>query len=126
MVDEADRMSLRCLNVLRIEQGGCKVPVLLVGEEILARNLGRERRLISRVRSMVNFEPVSQADVVVFFKSAMGQALTPAQAAKLLKHSEGDFRKVLTSAVQADRIMTASGIKTITDKIIDEICKTDK
>jgi len=126
MVDEADRMNLKCLNVLRNVHDVCKVPVLLIGEEVLARKLGRERRLISRVRSMVNFEPVSQADVMVFFKSAMDQALTPEQAAKLLKHSEGDFRKVLTAAVQADRIMTASGIEATTDKIIDEICKTEK
>jgi len=126
MVDEADRMNLKCLNVLRNVHDVCKVPVLLIGEEILARNLGRERRLISRVRSMVNFEPVSQADVMVFFKSAMDQALAPEQAVKLLKHSEGDFRKVLTAAVGAGRIMKASGIEKITDKVVDEICKKDK
>ena len=92
----------------------------------MTSKLARERRLTSRVRTTVKFEPVNQADVVVFYSQAMGQKLTPDQAVKLLKHSDGDFRNVLTAAVKAKRIMESSGIRAITDKVIDEVCKMIK
>lgn len=123
MVDEADRMNLKCLNVLRNIHDVCKVPILLIGEEVLARNLARERRLISRVRCMMSFEAVSQADVAVFFNQAMGQKLSPEMAARLLKAASGDFRRVLTAAVRAERLMKSTGLNTITDRIVDEVCK---
>ena len=126
MVDEADRMNLKCLNVLRNLHDICKAPVLLIGEEVLTNHLGAERRLISRVRDMVSFGPVTQADVSVFFVQAMGQRPSPESVAKLLKHSRGDFRRVLTAAVEAERIMKASGLSTITDAAINAICKNGK
>lgn len=126
MVDEADRMNLKCLNVLRNIHDLYSTPVLLIGEENLRTTLGKERRLISRLRSTIAFEPVGQADVVVFYKQAIDIPLAPEMAARLLRHAEGDFRTVLTDAVEARRIMKASGIDSITDKIVDEICKNGK
>lgn len=126
MVDEADRMNLKCLNVLRNIHDVCKTPVLMIGEEDLRNKLGRERRLISRLRATVAFEPVSQADVVVFFKQAMNMTVPGDQAAKLLKHSQGDFRNVLTDAVAIERIMKASGIEAVTDRIVDAVCNGAK
>jgi len=123
MVDEADRMNLKCLNVLRNIHDICRVPIMLIGEESLEGNLGRERRLISRVRNTIVFEPVTQADVVVFYMDTIEQKLSPDMAAVLLKYSNGDFRRVLTSAVTAAKIMKASGIATITDAVIKEVCK---
>lgn len=123
MVDEADRMNLKCLNILRNIHDICKVPIMLIGEESLEGNLRTERRLISRVRNTIVFEPVTQADVVVFYSDSIEQKLTPDMAAALLKYSGGDFRRVLTSAVQAERIMKASGMSTITDAVVKEICK---
>lgn len=123
MVDEADRMNLKCLNGLRNLHDICHVPVLLIGEEQLKSNLGHERRLISRVREIVSFEPVSQPDVVIFYRKCMDLALTPEQAAKLVRHSQGDFRVVITDAVYCDRMLRASGITAMNDAVIDEIIK---
>jgi len=123
MVDEADRMNLRCLNVLRNIHDDCNVPLLLIGEEALTANLEAERRLISRVRQTIAFGGVTQADVVVFFRKNLDQDLTPEQAGKVLKFSAGDFRRVLIAAVRAERIMGSSGIAKITDRIIDEAMK---
>jgi len=123
MIDEADRMNLRCLNGVRNIHDICRVPVLMIGEEALASHLEAERRLISRVRASIAFAAVSQADVVVFFSQALGQKLTPDYAARLIKHAGGDFRRVLTGAVRAERIMRASGIDTITDAVINAVVK---
>ena len=123
MVDEADRMNIKCLNVLRNIHDVCKTPILLIGEEDLRNKLGRERRLISRLRDTISFEPVCQADVVVWYRQAMDQQLPPEWASKLLRIAQGDFRNVLTQAVRAERIMKASGITALTERIIDEVCK---
>lgn len=122
MVDEADRMPIKCMNVLRNIHDECRAPVLLIGEEDLVEKLGRERRLISRVRAVMKFEPISQADVAVFYKMALDVRLTPDNAAKLLKHSGGDFRRVLTGAVEAERLARASGMTDINDNIIERVC----
>lgn len=122
MVDESDRMNLKCLNVLRNIHDVCRVPVLLIGEDDLQNKLSRERRLISRLRSALSFDPVLQADVVVFFKNSLGIHLTPDITGKLLKHSQGDFRNVITDAGKIERMMKASSIEAITDRLIDKVC----
>jgi len=123
MVDEADRMGLKVLNVLRNIHDVCNTPILLIGEEDLKNKLGRERRLISRLRDTVSFEAVCQADVTVWYRQSMDMQVPPDLAAKLLRHSQGDFRNVLTDALAVERIMRASGIRAITERIVDEVCK---
>lgn len=121
MVDEADRMPLKCLNILRNIHDICRTPVVLIGEEDLVDKLSRERRLISRVRAVMKFAPITQADVVVFYNMAMDVRLSPENAGKLLAHSAGDFRRVLTGAVEAERLAKNSGIG-IDDRIIERVC----
>lgn len=123
MVDEADRMNLKVLNVLRNLHDVCHTPVLLIGEEDLKNKLGRERRLISRLRDTLSFGAVCQADVTVWYRQAMDMQVPPDLAAKLLKHSQGDFRNVLTDALAVERVMQASGIRAITERVVDEVIK---
>lgn len=123
MVDEADRMPMKCLNGLRNIHDITKAPILLIGEDILRSKLANEQRMISRVRDILPFEPVGQPDVVVFYRKNMDMALTPEHAAKLLRHSQGDFRAVMTDAVYLERIMRTSGLTVITEAVIDEVCK---
>jgi len=123
MVDEIDRADLKCFNILRNIHDILKIPILLIGENALTTKLEREPRLISRLRGIVRFEPVSQADIVVFYKKAAGLTVNPEHATKLLINSNGSFRNVSTDAVKIERMMKASGIESITDRIIDEICK---
>ncbi len=126
MIDEADRMNLTCLNVVRNIHDKCHVPVLLIGEEKLSSSLSSERRLIDRVRRTVAFGPITQADISVYFYKRLGLKLLPEQTAKIHKHSQGNFRQVLMATVKAERILKASGLTTITSKVIDEICSEKK
>jgi len=123
MVDEADRMGLKVLNVLRNIHDVCHTPVLLIGEEDLKNKLSRERRLVSRLRDTISFEAVCQADVTVWYRQAMGMQVPPDLAAKLLKNAQGDFRHVLTDALAVERIMQASGIGALTERVVEEVCK---
>jgi len=126
LVDEADRMPLKCLNILRNIHDICKIPVVFIGEDELKPKLARERRLMSRLRDIIEFGPITGADIVVFFRQSLDAQLPSKSAVKLLQHSKGDFRNVLTQAVKAERIMKASGITTLTERIVDEICKNGR
>lgn len=121
IVDEADRASLRHLNVLRDLHDLFSIPIVLIGEEPLRGKLDQERRLISRVRNIISFAPVGQGDVLFFYKRALDQYLNPKQAAMLTRHCRGDFRQVIMDALHAERVMAASGLKKITDGVIDKI-----
>lgn len=122
LVDEADRMSLKHLNTMRDFHDVCKVPVVLIGEEPLRARLARERRLVSRTRAELRFEPVDQSDVVVFYRKALEKDLKREFAAALLRHSQGDFRNVLRDAIAIERMMTASGLKEISQALVDKVC----
>jgi DNA transposition AAA+ family ATPase len=125
VVDDADRMNSKCLNGLRNIHDICRVPVLLVGEEKLTANLARERRLISRTRQVLQFDPVSQADVSVFYRESLKLAVKPELAGQLLRHSQGDFRVVLKDAISIERKMKASGLKEITAQLVANVCKSN-
>jgi len=126
IVDDGDRMSSSCLNVLRNIHDILHLPILIVGEPFLERKIMREKRLKSRTRSLLFYSPVNQADVGLFFKQTIGASLTPDQQIKILKHCEGDFRPLLTFSVKAEQIMKVSGISAVTDRIVDEICNNGR
>lgn len=123
MVDDADRANSSCLNVLRNIHDIFNIPILLIGEPFLERNINKEKRLKSRVRSVLFYDRINSAAVSLFFKSAIGAELTVKQTTKILEHCDGDFRPLITATIKADQIMDASGISVVTDKIVDEICK---
>ena len=129
MVDEADRMPIKVLNGLRNIHDIMKIPVVLIGEEALIANLNRERRLISRIRDMIHFEPIGSTDVVIFYGYALDLKITQQQSVRLLKHSGGDFRNIKTDALKAERILISSGAsdaKSLPDSVIDQICGNGK
>jgi len=121
MVDEADRLTLRHLNALRDFHDHCQAPVVLIGEEPLRAKLNRERRLISRTRVELEFGGVSQADLIVFYREALDLALSKQHAPALLKHSWGDFRRVIKDALALEKIMKTSGLGEISDQIVKEV-----
>ena len=73
------------------------------------------------MRDTINFQPVGQNDIVIFFRKALELSLKPDHAGSLAKHSQGDFRLVLRDALRAERIMKASGLKEITEGVIQNI-----
>lgn len=125
LVDEADRMSIRHLNTLRDLHDMFCAPVVMIGEGPLDGKLKTERRLESRVASKLYFEPVSVGDVAMFYQKALGQQLSPKQAGVLVRHGEGDFRMIVNDAVNAERRMKASGLPSIIDQLVLEVCGND-
>lgn len=125
LVDEADRLNLRHLNALRDIHDVCSCPVVLIGEEPLKANLGRESRLISRTRTTVEFGPAGQADLVVYYKQALGLDVPRDLAPVLLKHSGGDFRRIVNDALALERLLKSNGSgpnPPITEALVNAVC----
>jgi len=122
LADEADRLCPRHLNALRDLHDLFSMPVVLIGEERLLGKLQHERRLISRTRKIIRFEPVTQTDIIHFYRTALEQSPSPGQTASLTRHCAGDFRQVVTDAIDAERYMKVNGLKKITDEVIKKIC----
>lgn len=121
VIDEADKMPHRYIEMLRALNERCSCPMVLVGEEPIVGMLQRERRLRSRVRQVVEFEPVAVADVVAFWRVAVGMEISPEVARLLWKRSEGDFRNVVRDAHALVRKMNASGLQVVTEEVVKSL-----
>jgi type II secretory pathway predicted ATPase ExeA len=64
VIDEADRLSMDCFEILRDFWDDARLPMLLVGNEVLSQKLSRQHERLSR-RIRVRFEqrPLSEADL---------------------------------------------------------------
>ncbi len=123
LVDEADRLSLKGLNLLRDVHDRCCIPIVLIGEEPLKGKLAQERRLISRTSQELIFQPAGPADVTLFYRKNLNLAVSPKMAVDLARHAQGDFRLILKDALRVERTMKASGLAEITEDLVREICR---
>lgn len=118
VIDEADKMPKKSIEMLRGINERCLCPIVLVGEEALTGKLNEERRLKSRVRQTIAFEGISIADVSAFFKVAVGLELDAECARALWKRADGDFRLVVRDALSMIRLMNASRMQTVTMDVV--------
>ena len=123
MIDEADLLQMACLEMLRNVNELFACPILLIGEEELKGKLGSRRRIISRVRHRMEFNPINQPDIAYFFKSSLGTKISADVASAIHQYAKGDWRPVLTVAVSLERAMKASNVKEITVEMVNGIIK---
>ncbi len=121
IVDEADLLPISHLEMLRnINERYC-CPIILIGEDNFKNKVEGRRRLLSRIRRKVEFSPVTQPDILLFFRKALSLAISPGLTALIHQYSEGDWRPVLTVAISIERAMKASGLKEISEKLVRDI-----
>ena len=64
IIDEADRLSMDCFEILRDFWDDARLPMLLVGNEVLTEKLNRQHeRLSRRIRLRFDQRPLSEADL---------------------------------------------------------------
>lgn len=107
LVDEADLLQRKVLEMLRGLNELCSCPVMLIGEDGLPGKL-TDRRMHSRIRHRVAFGPLEQADLCMFFTQAVGQDVSGDAAAMLLAHCDGDWRPLLVAAARLEAASRAS------------------
>jgi DNA transposition AAA+ family ATPase len=118
IIDEADKMPKKSIEMLRGVNEQCRCPIVLVGEETLTNTVSQERRLKSRVRQTVIFDEVTVPDVSAFYRMAVRLELDAECARALWKRSEGDFRIVVRDALSIIRVMNASKLQTLTMDVV--------
>lgn len=121
IIDEADLLPMPLLEMIRNVNERYSCPILLIGEDGLAGKLASRRRLSSRIRLKMEFGPVSQADIGMFFNKALDLELSPSVTEVIQKYSKGDWRPVLSLAASVDRARSASGFSELTKDIVKRI-----
>lgn len=123
IIDEADKLPVRYLEIIRALNERCQLPFLLVGEEGLKTKTDRIPRLRSRIRNpIVLFDRTHAVDVAAYYHEAAGIDITPSTADRLVRHAQGGFRSIVNDSIAISKMAKASGLVTITDNMLDKLC----
>ncbi len=123
IIDEADKLPVRYLEIIRALNERCQLPFLLVGEEGLKTKTDRIPRLRSRIRNpIVLFDRAHAVDVAAYYHEAAGIDITPSTADRLVRHAQGGFRSIVNDSIAISKMAKASGLATITDNMLDKLC----
>lgn len=123
MIDEADLLELRCLEMLRNVNERFACPILLIGEEILKGKIGVRRRLFSRIRRRLEFSPINQHDIYYFLRAALNVKTTSDVISIIHRYANGDWRPVLTTVIGIERAIKASNVNEITAEMVKDVIK---
>ena len=123
IIDEADKLPVKMLEMLRAINERCKLPFLLVGEEGLKTKTDRIPRLRSRIRNpIVLFDRAQAVDVAAYYHEAAGIDINKDTADRLVRHAQGGFRSIVNDSIAISKMAKASGLSTITDNMLDKLC----
>ena len=118
ITDEADLLPMAILEMLRNINERYSCPIMLLGETELRGKVTSRRRLASRIRRSLEFAPLAQADIILFFQKVLDLELSPSVTAIIHRHSQGDWRPVLTLAASIERALKASGLKKVSEGLV--------
>ena len=122
IIDEADKLPVPFMELLRGINERCNVPILLAGEEGLKVKIDKVPRLYSRIRKpVVLYEQINCIDVAAFYANACGIDIDRHIAETLTKRSRGAWRSLVNDALALAKIGRASGIATITPEMIEKL-----
>ena len=122
IIDEADKLPVSFLELIRGINERCDVPVLLTGEEGLKAKVDRVPRLRSRIRKpVVLYDQINCVDVAAFYANACGIDIDRHTAETLTKRCRGAWRSLVNDALALARIGRASGIATVTPEMIEKL-----
>lgn len=122
IIDEADKLPVQLLEMLRGINERCNLPFLLVGEEGLKTKTDRVPRLRSRIRQpIVLFERARSVDVAAYYHEAAGLQITRETAERLARHANGGFRSIVNDSIALSKMSKASALDTITEKMLDQL-----
>jgi hypothetical protein len=121
IIDEADLIPMDILEMLRNVNERYACPILLIGEETLKGKIARRGRLSSRMRRRMEFEPVTQQNIVLFFRKSLEMNVNGPVTGLIHKYSAGDWRPVLKIAADIERACEASGLRDIPEELVRDI-----
>ena len=126
IIDEADLIPLSLLEMLRNINERYACPILLIGEDGLKGKIAQRKRISSRIRRRMEFEPVTQPNIVLFFRKALEMNVNSGITQLIHRHCEGDWRPVLKIAGDIERAVEASGLREIPEELVRDIIDEDR
>jgi len=126
IIDEADLLTMQVLEMLRNVNERFSCPILLIGEQELKGKIASRRRLASRIRRRVEFAPLSQPDIALFFRKALDLKPASEVISEIHRYAAGDWRPVLSVAIEIERALRASGLEEASLDLVREIIKEQK
>jgi DNA transposition AAA+ family ATPase len=122
IIDEADKLPVSFLELIRGINERCAVPILLTGEEGLKAKIDKVPRLRSRIRKpVVLYDQINCIDVAAFYANACGIDIDRHIAETLTKRCRGAWRSLVNDALALAKIGRASGIATVTPEMIEKL-----
>jgi DNA transposition AAA+ family ATPase len=123
LIDEADLLEMKVLEMLRNVNEHFACPIVFLGEDSLKRKIGTRRRLSSRMRRRLEFSPVNQQDISYFIRATLGVKVTTDVLSIIHRHSNGDWRPVLTTVIGIERSLKASSLTEISTEMLQDVLK---
>ena len=122
-VDEADRLHIGRIEDLRDIHDETRVPIVLIGERELHGVLGEKRRLWSRVKQVVEFEPVAEEDVAILGNGAAALNIDADACGLIVQKADGDFRLVWTLIAGLEKAARARQTDQVNVKMVTAVAK---
>ena len=93
-LDEFEKLPQNYLGIIRELTETTGVPFVLIGEEELLAYMRRDSRVWSRTYQQIEFQPITESDIILYAGEAARIKLSSPVAKILLAASGGDFRIV--------------------------------
>lgn len=110
IVDEAERLTQKCIEMLRSIYDRTKIPILLIGMTDLLRHLRIHKKFYSRISITYHYEPLSFQQLSEYLGQLhpLLKDIEPEKEKELLDfiyhHSRGEFRRIIQMVKQAERV----------------------
>ena len=123
-LDEIEKLPEGIMEICRDITDLTTAPIILIGEEELFSYMERNRRVWSRTYRVLNFRPITKADIASYVKEATGLAIDDDVSGSLYDSSGGDFRIVRRDVLNLVQIANAKGTREITVDMVRIAVKT--
>lgn len=125
IVDEADRLTMRCLDEVRsIFDQGC-LGLVLIGMPGIEKRLARYAQFYSRIGFVHEFRSLSAAEVRKLFElswTPTGVNLPPISddiLSSIIRITSGNFRLLNRLLTQMERILEINALDQVTQDVVD-------
>ncbi len=128
-LDEADRMHVSFLDVIRDISDLTKAPFILIGEEGLKDRMRRNTRVWSRTHYQLEFQNIEHAEIAFFYRESTGLELSPECAEMIYRTTDGNskpgnFRISKVILLTLIQILNGNKTKEVTEKIVQTAINT--
>lgn len=116
-IDELEKLPAFFLDLVKDFADIAAVPVVLIGEEELVSYMQRNRRVWSRTFRQLEFRPIDEGDIIMYFRENAGLNISPQIARIFLQASSGDFRIVWRDLLNLAQIANGKQTREITEEM---------